>query len=295
MPTALRTRVLTTPSSAESFAAAQYRQEMSKAHVDQKSRARQVWRYYNHLLQTQPNSIDIKALNEVDPSQDCLKSLGWDIQDDQPLADEAEKWMQSWNKPGCFRTWIKNNLKRWRAKWDQDRDKTGGEAVAETAEEEEVREEQEDKEGEEEASGEKEDNDGDGGDDKQPVAEQAGATEEDNVLFQGSVGLGLSKSLSNLSISYLGGSEVSDSADTTKMPKPDLPKLGKNNNSIRPTREGTSGDEEEEEEEEEEEQQQQQQQVATDSSRHSERAFYHWYRWVYRPDRDRKRRQAEGK
>ncbi|KAK2053701.1 hypothetical protein LY76DRAFT_687110 [Colletotrichum caudatum] len=87
----------------------------SSGRVDRRFRGRQVRRFTEHLRSDNPKHPVFTCLDECDPDHKVLELLGW--RDD--VAADEEQWLPSWETPGQFQSWLKNNLRKWRAELDK--------------------------------------------------------------------------------------------------------------------------------------------------------------------------------
>ncbi|KAK1566250.1 uncharacterized protein LY79DRAFT_572397 [Colletotrichum navitas] len=106
-----------------------------KKNIDSHLRARQVWRFRQHLLATNPESPKLAVINDVDDGYQYLAFLGWK---EPALAPDNEQWPSGWNdRPdtlGTFGTWIKVTFVEWQQKWaDEALSATGSSSVMKAA------------------------------------------------------------------------------------------------------------------------------------------------------------------
>ncbi|GKT61339.1 hypothetical protein ColTof4_01421 [Colletotrichum tofieldiae] len=91
--------------------------------INRRLRARQVGRFRQHLLATNPDSLKLGVIDEIDNGHRYLAYLGWNDPSSASSSDE-EKWMPSWedspNGVGTFETWFKVTFGGWRKKWVAD-------------------------------------------------------------------------------------------------------------------------------------------------------------------------------
>lgn len=107
--------LLTGTGSIGSLADRHVKMETKSKDTDHRLRARQMWRYTEHLRAAEPihHVFDILR-DECDPDHAMLEALGW--KDDGEAGEE--KWLPAWDSKGGFQGWIRNNWKRWRKQWD---------------------------------------------------------------------------------------------------------------------------------------------------------------------------------
>ncbi|OBR02067.1 hypothetical protein CH63R_14639 [Colletotrichum higginsianum IMI 349063] len=94
-------------------------EKAKKGGVDQRLRGRQLWRFRQHLLETDPASEKLAAMETADPGLAFLDYLGWDTASPD---EHEEKLLPSWDGEGLgrFGTWINGTFsKTWRRDWEK--------------------------------------------------------------------------------------------------------------------------------------------------------------------------------